>query len=118
MRGPFYIKARIENVWRTIPFVDLSEYMAHVEKFDFPIVQASDLVVPTGTTLDTFVVSPELEGVPAESQKITYGGPILMWVEIMQALGIPGELLAQNAKALLRVSSRESDIHRVRLPGG
>ena len=27
VKGPFYIKARIESVWRVIPFVDLSEYM-------------------------------------------------------------------------------------------
>ena len=78
----------------------------------------SYLLVPTGTTLNTFIVSPELESVPDESQEITYDGPILMWVEIMQALGIPGELLAQNAKALLSVSIRESDMHRARLPSG
>ena len=116
VRGPFYIKARIENVWRAIPFVDLSEYMAHVDKFDFPVVQASDLMVPTGTSLDTFVVSPELESVPEESEKITYDGPIEMWVEIMQALGIPHGLLAENAKALLSASIRESEMHRARLP--
>jgi hypothetical protein len=118
VRGPFYIKARIENVWRAVPFVDISEYMTHVEKFDFPVVQASDLMVPTGTSLDTFVFSPELESVPAESEKITYDGPVEMWLEIMQALGIPRELLAENAKALLSVAIRESDIHRARLPSG
>ena len=26
LKGPFYIKARIENVWRAIPFINLSEY--------------------------------------------------------------------------------------------
>ena len=99
-------------MWRTIPFVDLSEYMTHVEEFDFPVVQASDLMVPTGTSLDTFVVSPELQYVPAESETTTYNGPVEMWVGIMQALGIPGELLAENAKALLSVAIRESDIQR------
>ena len=118
VRGPFYIKARIENVWRAIPFIDLSEYMTHVGKFDFPVAQASDLMVPAGTSLDTFVVSPELESVPAESEEITYDGPIEMWLGIMQALGIPGELLAENARALLSVSIRESDMHRARLPSG
>ena len=118
VRGPFYIKARIENVWRAIPFVDLDEYMAHVKRFDFPVVQASDLMVPTGTSLDTFVVSPELGSIPAESEKIKYDGPIQMWLEIMQALGIPGELLAQNAEAMLGVSIRESEMYRARLLRG
>ena len=117
VRGPFYIKARIENVWRAIPFVDIDEYMAHVKRFDFPVVQASDLMVPTGTSLETFVVSPELESVPAESEKITYVGPIEMWLEIMQALGIPGELIAQNAKSLLSASVRESEMQRARSLG-
>ena len=118
VRGPFYIKGRIENVWRTIPFIDICEYMTHVEKFDFPVVQASDLMVPIGTSLDTFVVSPELKGVPSENDKIAYDGPIEIWLEIMQALGIPVELLAENAKALLSVAIRESDMHRARLIGG
>ena len=114
VRGPFYLKARLENVWRAIPFVDVDEYMAHVQKFDFPIVQDSNLAVPPGTSLETFIVSPELEKVPAESEKITYDGPILMWLQIMQALGIPGELLAKNANAMLSASIRESDLHRHR----
>ena len=119
VKGPFYIKARIENVLRAIPFVDLSEYMTHVEKFDLPVVQASDLMVPTGTSLDTFVISPELESVPAESAEARPdGGAIAMWVEIMQALGIPRELLAENAELLLRVATRESDMHRARSPNG
>ena len=64
------------------------------------------------------VVSPELKSVPAESEKITYAGPIKIWLAIMQALGIPGELLAENARDLLSVSNRESDVHRARLPSG
>ena len=114
VRGPFYIKARIENVWRSIPFVDIVEYMKHVEKFDYPIVQASDMTVPSGTTLDSFVVSPELECVPSETSEINYRGPIDLWFEIMESLGIPGELLAPNANALLKVSVRESDLQRAR----
>ena len=115
VKGPFYIKARIENVWRTVPFVDLREYMTHVKKFDFPVVQASDLMIPEGTSLDTFIVSPELESVPAKSEMITHDGSVEMWVGIMQALGIPGELLTNNAQALLSVSTREADMYHARL---
>ena len=115
VRGPFYIKARIENVWRAVPFIDLSEYMTHIDRFDFPVMQASDMMVPIGTSLDTFVVSPELENIPAESERITFDGPIEMWLEVMQAFGLPHELLAKNAKALLSVSIQESEMHRARL---
>ena len=112
IRGPFYIKARIENVWRAIPFLDIEEYMTHINRFDFPIVQSSELMVPSGTSLDTFVFSPELEGVPDESDPITFDGPIQIWLEVMNALGIPGELLAKSAKALHKASIRESKLRR------
>ena len=115
VRGPFYVKARIENVWRAVPFIDLSEYMTHIDRFDFPVMQVSNMMVPIGTSLDTFVVSPELENIPAESERITFDGPIEMWLEIMQAFGLPHELLAKNAKALLSVSIQESEMHRARL---
>ena len=117
VRGPFYIKARIENVWRTIPFIDLSEYMTHIEEFDFPVVQASDLMVPRGTSLESFVVSPEMESVPTESENFTCDGPIAIWLAIMEALGIPGDLIAGNAVDILKASNRESEMHRARLPG-
>ena len=114
IKGPFYLKARIENVWRTVPFVDLDGYMEHVERFDFPVVQEADMIVPKGTSLETFLVLPESEDVPAESNKVGSEGSIAIWVEIMQALGIPGELLAQNAEKLLSVALRESEMHRAR----
>ena len=118
VKGPFYIKARIANVWRAVPFIDLDQYMEHVEMFDLPVVQDSVLVVPEGTSLETFVVSEELVSVPAESENQLPDGSVDMWVEISQALGIPGELLEKNARALASVSRRESEIHRARLPGG
>ena len=114
IRGPFYIKARIENVWRTVPFIDLREYIAHLKKFDFPVVQTADMIIPPGASLESFVMSPELAHVPEETDKVTYGGPIDMWLAIMQGLGLPGELLSQNATAMLNVSIRESELHRAR----
>ena len=118
IKGPFYLKARIENVWRTIPFIDITEYMTHIERFDFPVIQDSIVVVPAGTSLETFVISPELKYVPSETQKVTYDGPVEMWIEIMQALGIPVELLQQNAMGLLNVSIRESEWYRAQNTSG
>ena len=118
IKGPFYLKARIENVWRTIPFIDIMEYMTHIERFDFPVIQDSNVVVPAGTSLESFVISPELKYVPSETQKVTYDGPVEMWIEIMEALGIPLELLQQNTTGLLNVSIRESEWYRAQIPSG
>ena len=117
VKGPFFIKARIENVWRAIPFVDLDAYMAHVERFDFPVVQTSTIMTPAGTALETFIVSPESEHVPSECDKTVDAGAAGTWLAILRALGIPDDLVAQNAKALLGVSYRESGMHRCQLPG-
>ena len=48
VKGPFYIKANIENVWRAIPFLDIEEYLTHVNTFDVPVIQDSDLTAPYG----------------------------------------------------------------------
>ena len=114
LRGPFYIKARLENVWRTIPFIDLDKYMVHVNQYDIPVVQASDMVVPPGSSIDTFIISPELDHVPVHTDKISYDGPVEIWLNILEALGIPMELIDDNATALLRASMRESEIQRAR----
>ncbi len=114
VRGPLYIKARIENVWRTVPFIDLKQYMAHVEKFDFPVVQDSDLMVPVGTLLETFVVSSEDDRMPTESEGIQWDGAFEIWARILEALGIPLDLPPRNAKNLFDVSVRESEIHHGR----
>ena len=112
--GPFYIKARIDNVWRAVPFIDLDEYMDHLEMFDFPVVQDSELMVPVGTSLETFVVAPELDSTPSESDPKMVSQSVGIWSEIMQALGIPVELLRENAEALVNISFRESEIQRAR----
>lgn len=118
IKGPFFIKARIENVWRTIPFIDVKDYLAHVKRYDFPVVQDSAMIVPLGTSLETFVISPELDDTPSELEKIRYDGPIVTWIHIMEALGIPGELLQRSANDLLNASIRESEIHRSRISSG
>lgn len=114
VRGPFYVKALIDNVWRTVPFIDVEEYVSHVEKFDVPVVQDSEMLVPGGTSLGSFVISPELENVPSEYDGFTDRGAVGIWTNIMQALGIPGDLLLRTTNELIQAGSRESEIQRSR----
>ena len=53
--GPFFVKARLENVWRTVPFLDLSSYLDHINKFGCPLVQDADTLVPIGTSVESFI---------------------------------------------------------------
>ena len=115
VKGPFYVKALIENVWRVVPFLDIDDYKAHVEKFDFPVVQESELMVPPGTSLETFAVSPELDHVPSETDSYTDKGAVAIWLHILEALGIPGQLLAKNSRELIGAGNRESEMRRSRV---
>ena len=73
-------------------------------------------MVPTGMSLDTFVVSPELQSVPEESEKIRYvpDRNVVRDCKLLESL----VSYFENAKALLSVAIRESDMHRARLPSG
>ena len=114
VKGPFYMKARLENVWRTIPFLDLPEYLAHISEFDFPIIQQTDIITPAGTTLDTFVLSPAIDEVPSESEPIEFEGPILMSMAILQALGISGDILMRSTNDFHQLGQRRLLFQRFR----
>jgi hypothetical protein len=57
--GPFYVKAHLENVWRTVPFLDMEKFMVYVHENGIPVVQEEDVLSPPGTALETFVLLPE-----------------------------------------------------------
>ena len=107
LRGPFFMKARIENVWRSIPFIDLPEYIEHVKAFGLPIVQDDGFLVPPGSTLNSFIEAPEISEVPGEIESFEYVGSSAMLFHLMAALGLPGEWLAEIIKKLVDVALRE-----------
>ena len=115
VRGPFYAKAIMENVWRAIPFIDTEEYMHHVGTFDVPVVQDSDVTAPLGSWPEGFVLMPELDEVPSEDNPVVYEDATILWMAIMQALGIPGEVLARSSTKVLSVAVQEAQRHHNRL---
>ena len=117
IRGPFFLKACIENVWRTIPFIDHSKYLEHIKDFGYPLVQETDMVVPDGTSLDTFVVSPEIESPPQEGDFVSAEGPIEIAMRIFDALGIPMVVLARSIEELHSAGGRSQNIQR-KIMGG
>ncbi len=114
VKGPFFIKATIDNVWRAVPFIDTAEYMDHLETFDVPVVQDSDLTAPPGRWPEGFISAPELDHVPKEDESSLNDTAFTVWVAIMQALGIPGEVLVKNPSTVLAIASREALLHRTR----
>ena len=115
VRGPFYVKTKIENTWRVIPFIDTSEYISHIEAFDVPVVQDSNLTAPLGGWPEGFITEPEVNQVFSEDEQVVNESAIATWIAIMQALGIPGEVLGKSGNEILSVAVREAERHRNRL---
>lgn len=90
--GPFYVKAHLQNVWRTVPFLDMSSFVAHIVKYNIPVVQDDHALAPPGTNLESFVLLPE-----RDSQSLSPGDMITdgvyVFIPILAALGIPADFL-------------------------
>ena len=106
--GQVYVKARLENVWRSLPFVDVPEYLSHIREFGIPIVQDDDFLAPPGSALETFVEVP-LSGKPTDEGK-AHANPATaeIWSSILTALGIPSEMLLDGLRNLISVALRET----------
>ena len=115
VEGPFYIKAMIENTWRTIPFVDTAEYISHIEAFDVPVVQDSDLIAPPGDWPEGFITVPKQIETSSDSPGPISGSAINIWARIMEALGLPGEVLTKGVYEIVDAAKREAERHRNRL---
>ena len=111
--GPLYMKARLENVWRTIPFIENSKYMEYIQSYGMPLVQYSDIVIPDGTSIESFVISPELGETPSEEESASYEGPIFLSMHILDALGIPMEILGRSVEELHQMAARKSEFDRL-----
>ena len=105
VNAPLYVKSRIENVWRTIPYVNLPVYLEHVRKYDIPLVQWDGFELPPRSSSSPCILFPERDDVPEETEPDTEQGPVNLWLGVMEALGVPMDFLAQNASELVRVSS-------------
>ena len=110
--GPFFLKACLENVWRTIPFLDHSKYLAHIDDFGYPLVQETEMTVPDGTALNTFIMAPELASMPSENDLVSAEGPIRLSMHIFDALGIPMVVLARSTEELHSAGRRGQEIQK------
>ncbi len=100
--GPFYVKCILENVWRTIPFVNTGDYINHINEFGLPLVQDSSVFVPEGRTLDSFIRLDEYadeikEDWPMAENPISSIDTALIANRILPAFGVSIEL-ALNAR--------------------
>ena len=114
IKGPFYLNSNIENVWRTVPFIDHSRFRTHFSTFGLPLNQETDMTVPDGTALGTFVMAQELDEVPSDSDSTVDSGAIRLFLNIINALGIPMEVLGDSPEELQALGRRQQEIQNRR----
>jgi len=110
--GPFYIKGVVENVWRATPFIDLREYMTHIESFDFPVVQDREVIVPVGDWPEGYITVRE----KSLDRDYTQAA-VTMWKVIMQALGVPAEVWEESMEDIIDIATEEARRHQGRIRG-
>ena len=110
INGPFYIKAFIEHVWRSVPFLDLSRFLDHISKWGMPFIQTDDMLVPDGISLESFVISAETYESLNDTHQYNIPGSLDISIEILQALGISGGILKGSADELIEIGQRRTRI--------
>ena len=87
----FYFKARVLNVWRSVPFVDVEEIIGEYEHFGLPMSIDSKVTYPHGHGPDSF----EFLAAGDEGADVSLNAPLglrqamLMFTWIGLALGVP-----------------------------
>jgi len=105
--GLSFVKARIENVWRTVPFVDLPEYVEHVSRFGLPVIQGDQFLVPPGSSLGTFIEASADPMSQSDHEKFEVNISSELLLHLMMAFGIPSETLSRFIEKFVTVSLRD-----------
>ncbi|MCY4195618.1 MAG: hypothetical protein OXD33_01630 [Rhodobacteraceae bacterium] len=118
--GDFYFKARILNVWRLLPFVDVETIVHEYEKFGLPLILDSEVMFPTGYRPKSFInVLDEKDGEVVTSAIQAH--LIFTWIAL--ALGVPalieaddsGEADVVSIAELLDATTRAMEVQRRRV---
>lgn len=84
---PFYVKARLLNVWRTVPFLDIPEVLDEFETHGVPMCMSSIATTPVGREPDSFAEIPQFDELD-EPGKIIWQAMVI-FNQVAQPWGIP-----------------------------
>lgn len=98
--GPFFIKARLDDVWRCVPFLDLPAYLSQISEFGLPVVQDSEIMAPVGTSINSFQLVGPTRSQSVTEERVDIDDIMKISPSILMALGVSDEALL-NSRALL-----------------
>lgn len=67
LRGPYYAKAILRNVWRRIPFIDIELFIHFIQKCGMPVIQFETQYTPSGKDFETLVRLPDIDYQPTSN---------------------------------------------------
>jgi len=110
---PYFVKARVVNVWRRVPFIDTLSFLAAVEQYGIPVIQYQQAFAPPSLRGDTLL---EITQPPAnlDSQARTILRGLSPFARIIEALGVPLHAVGDIDKfqELLDATRRAIEVHR------
>lgn len=78
--------ARIEGVWRKIPFVDTDQYVASIERQGLPVIQTDVLSIPWRWDLDAAIPLEIPNGEESDDRELK--AAVAVWFEFLVAVGL------------------------------
>jgi hypothetical protein len=88
---PFYVKAKLLNVWRTAPFLDIAAVLERFETFGLPMCLDQNVTSPPGTAPETFNEVSAFDDVKDEFARVLLQA-LTLFAPIARAWGLPGHL--------------------------
>jgi hypothetical protein len=98
---PYFVKARLLNVWRTVPFMDVDAILEGFEADGLPVCLDDVVTAPSGTDPETFQEISQMAEVNGEEARILLQA-LVMLVPIARAWGLPLELDRQMEPPLFQ----------------
>jgi hypothetical protein len=91
-KGNWFMKARLLNVWRTTPFLDIPDALDRYEKYGVPMCLENDVTVPPGSDPETFGEISSFHHVELEEARCACQAQVMFGI-IANAFGIPPSLV-------------------------
>lgn len=88
---PYFVKARLLNVWRTVPFLDVDAVIDCFESDGLPVCLDGVVTTPTGSDPETFQKIEPMVDVESEEARILLQA-LVMLEPIARAWGLPPAL--------------------------
>ena len=120
----YFVKARLLNVWRTIPFIDVPAILDGFEEHGAPMCLDGDVTTPAGSAPDTFADVPSYTEVESEHARVLMQA-LLLFAPVARAFGLPAWInydpedeTPAYYEELQRAGRRAIDVQRARHEAG